>query len=279
MNLEILDAPKSILGEGIFIDSERDVLYWVDIIQGEIYQYCLIEKRLINSFSVGNDPSCILSVREKKIIYVDKIGIKSLCVTTGDVVEINKHPVHCANKSRANDGVVLSDGSVLYGTMHYNPECEPGSIYHLNVNGEYIVHDINVHIPNTFVEVEDFILISDSFKKRIERVRLNDKNIDSQVVWKDFSMFDFTPDGGFLSERGFVHIALWDGSSVIVMDKNGEVVHTISLPVLRPTNCALHNDRWLYVTSAYEGMTEEQLNAYPLSGQTLVVDLGHNYEY
>ncbi len=98
-------------------------------------------------------------------------------------------------------------------------------------------------------------------------------------MWKDFSNEEYTPDGGFLSDRGYVHLALWDGAAILVLNQNGEEVNKIKLPVLRPTNCSIYKNRWLYVTSASDDMTNEQLELYPLSGKTLVVDLGNNYEF
>ena len=128
----------------------------------------------------------------------------------------------------------------------------------------------------------DRLYLSDSLLRHTYILQLKDLNFLSSndlTLWKDFSDCDYTPDGGFISKRGYLHIALWDGSAIGVFDMDGNLMHEIVLPVLKPTNCVLFDNRWLYVTSAKEGMTKEQLLKYPLSGKTLQVDLGVDYEY
>ncbi|QYK03924.1 SMP-30/gluconolactonase/LRE family protein [Shewanella zhangzhouensis] len=281
MEIKALLAPECELGEGIFLDNQRQMLYWVDILKGSLYQFSILEQSLINVFIIDGYPSCIFSVSEDSLIYADKSGLKELKLSNGSVKCLSPHIDHCAHTHRANDGVKLADGSLVYGTMAYNPESTIGKIYHSTPENSVVVHNLDFHIPNTFVQMGESLLISDSFTKKIYELSLvkDEKRQELLRLWKDFSKKDFTPDGGCLSARGFIHIALWDGAGVLVLDSVGNVVKQISLPVLRPTNCVIHENRWLYVSSARENMTLEQLKQYPLSGKTLVVDLGSDYEY
>ncbi|WP_417698672.1 SMP-30/gluconolactonase/LRE family protein, partial [Psychromonas sp.] len=158
-----------------------------------------------------------------------------------------------------------------------------GKVYTLkNKPREVSTHEVGIHIPNTFIPFQNRLYLSDSLLQRTYVLDLSQENGLSEealVLWKDFSDCAYTPDGGCISKRGYLHIALWDGSAIGVFDKDGSTMQHIVLPVLKPTNCTLLDNRWLYVTSAREGMTGEQLGVYPLSGKTLVVDLGDDYEY
>ena len=69
-------------------------------------------------------------------------------------------------------------------------------------------------------------------------------------------------------------ISLWDDSSIGVFSKKGELLQRIDLPVKRPTNCKFDlSQNQLWITSAYEGLTNKQLLKYPLSGDTFVFDV------
>lgn len=281
MIVKVIDAPKSNLGEGIYLDRSSSELYWLDIIGNSIYRYDLRNNVLINDYKVELNPSCILSISDSFIKYVDREGVKKIDKITGkqvcNILSVN----HDTIEYRANDGVELRNGSIVFGSMSTENNENPGLIYTI-VNGEITPYDFGIGIPNTFVYDEEYLYISDSYNKKTYKIKTTSSlrfESEGLQLWKDFSDKDYTPDGGCISEKGYLHIALWGGGAVGVYDKYGNTKKMITLPVLQPTNCIILDNRWLFITSAFEGMTEEQLKEYPLSGQTLVVDLGNNYEY
>jgi sugar lactone lactonase YvrE len=83
------------------------------------------------------------------------------------------------------------------------------------------------------------------------------------------------PDGMSIDEEGMPWIAHWAGRAVIRWDpETGEPVDKIKLPAPNVTSCAFGgNDlKTLYITTAREGLTEEQLEQYPLSGSLFKVE-------
>ena len=69
-------------------------------------------------------------------------------------------------------------------------------------------------------------------------------------------------------------ISLWDGAGIGVFTKAGELKQTVQLPVLRPTNCKYDSERSaLWVTSASDDLTLDQLVEYPESGSTFTFDV------
>ncbi|GAL22066.1 gluconolactonase [Vibrio maritimus] len=282
MSFKVLDAPASDLGEGIFLDKNSMVLYWVDINNNNLFKYDILTNKLLSKIEVPNNPSCIISVQEDRVTYTDSESVSTICSRTGKISRLFDHIGHDPVNFRANDGVALSDGCMIYGTMSFHPELIAGKIYVLEKNKTLKAHDLGIHIPNTFISSNEHIYVSDSLKKCTYVVNVEENNVideNSLRIWKNFSNCSYTPDGGCISSKGYLHIALWDGASIGVFDQNGKNMKKIHLPVLKPTNCIISENRWLYVTSAKEGMTQKQLNKYPLSGKTLVVDLGDDYEY
>ena len=180
---------------------------------------------------------------------------------------------------RGNDGVKLQSGEYLYGTMYDNPNIGTGLLYCLSNNLELSIYDAELAIPNTFIELDDKILISDSMKKVVYEFPIDKYLTSDKKVWCRFDSGDVTPDGGCISENGYIHLCLWGASAVVVLDKSGKIQNKINVPALNPSNCCIINGRWLIVTSAYEDHTCEQLVEFPLSGHTFKIDLGDNYEY
>ncbi len=271
MQIETLDTPSSILGEGLFIDEISGYLYWVDILGNKIYQFSINSKKLENSFDIPSSPSSILDLKNNRLTYTNKLGVAQLNLTNGRIEQLIDIS-HDTQLFRSNDGVKLKDGSFVFGTMAYQPDKKFGIIYKTNKGNSIDEFELGIHIPNTFIELEDEILISDSYKK-ITYSYPKDLN-NKPKIWADFSKELFTPDGGVLTEDGRIFIAMWGGAKIIELSIDGKFVQNINLPVLQPTNCVFSSDNCLYVTSAKEGLTENQLAEYPLSGKTIKIHLG-----
>lgn len=278
-----LNTEASELGEGIFIDEINSNLYWLDINRNNIYQYDLKAMYLKNCYKVSNNPSCIYFADDEQILYIDNEGTKRLCLQSEKVSTINAHKYHSSIDFRGNDGVKLADGKLVYGTMSYDPVSSAGRLYINDLCGKLIYcFEPGIHIPNTFIQVKDKLYISDSLKQKtyiLDLTYISSKEKLTLELWQDFSGEKYTPDGGCLSQGGFLHIALWGGNAIGVFKDTGELVSMIDIPALQPTNCAIYKSRWLFVTTAKEGMSVHQLSNYPSSGKTFMIDLGENYEY
>ena len=161
--------------------------------------------------------------------------------------------------------------------MNNNPSREDGALI-ISKNGKDRVIFEGIAIPNTFIRIPQThsLLISDSFEQKIFRFNFNnswDKVLDKSI-WLDLSSSKKTPDGGCISSSGRIFISIWDGFEVLELDLHGKILDTFKLPVPRPTNCVLNSrEDSLFVTSAFDGLSESIRKKYPLSGSILTVDL------
>lgn len=279
MDIQVFASSECILGEGIYFDAENRYLYWVDITESVIYRKNIDgSDNSHEAFSTGASPSAVLSVSESDVVFLDKTGVCLLNINSKEITSLYKTPYTDAQGYRANDATILSDGSILYGTMYKKPSERKSSLYRVLSGSVEELKDLSFNIPNTFIELENEILISDSLEQCIYSIG---KNFNQKIVkklWKDFSDSCHTPDGGCSDKNENIYIAMWDGFCVNVFDKNGKQINKIKLPVPRPTNCVLVEGRMLYVTTAREGLTELQLRKYPLSGNVFVFDIGRGDE-
>ena len=84
-----------------------------------------------------------------------------------------------------------------------------------------------------------------------------------------------TPDGSAVDAQGYLWNAQWGGGSVIRFAPDGSVDRVVKVPVSRPTCPAFGGKdlKTLYITSARDGLTPEQLAAEPLAGGVFAIDV------
>ena len=257
------------LGEGLAIG--RDSVAWVDINQDKIFIY---RDNKLNTYKSRFKPSVIYSINMDKLLFGSDAGICCLSISSGYEELLNlKNFNHNYQKYRSNDGGFCGNHQLLSFIHRNDPVRNLGFVY-LVRNGSFILIDDSLHIPNSFIEIEPSkILISDSFKSQIWLYQLdNAGNLVEKKLWAQLEK-DLAPDGGCLVGN-FVFVALWDDASIAVFEKSGKLIKKISLPIIKPTNCKFDPVRsQLWVTSANEGLSNDQLGVYPLSGDTFIYNI------
>lgn len=266
---------ESSLAEGLYIDAAGQRLFWVDIDKGEILEKSY-DGREFRQYSVGRQPSALLCLRGRKLMFCNSDGVAELNTESGEITLLSKNPeTGHAPEFRSNDGVTLPGGGWIYGTMECAPTGINGGLYFFDGSMTKSL-DTVIGIPNGFIPLSDSdILIADSYTGRVNLFRLEYKtrSIHFQRCWHDFGSTGPVPDGGCVGRNGEVYIALWDGAGIAVLDQSGRLKQTLPLPVPRPTNCKLAGNETLYVTSARTGLSDAQLAEYPLSGSVLGIQL------
>jgi sugar lactone lactonase YvrE len=84
------------------------------------------------------------------------------------------------------------------------------------------------------------------------------------------------PDGMTVDSQGFLWNAMWDGWRIVRYAPSGEIDREIKLPVPRPTSVCFGGPRMdqLFITTASDGLTEQQLAEAPLSGSLFICEPG-----
>ena len=83
-----------------------------------------------------------------------------------------------------------------------------------------------------------------------------------------------SPDRMTIDVEDKLWVALYNGSKVIRIDpEDGKTLFEVHLPVPRITSCTFGGERLdeLYITTAREHMTEEEIAEFPLSGSLFKV--------
>ena len=264
----LLNGQRMLLGESPYWSSRLKKWMWVDINNRVMFQKS--EQEVSTSFvemvsNIFECPSAILLTAET-LLYQ--------CSDNETVDTVMK--LFANNVYRCNDGCVGPDGNYWFGTMEKNPSGLNGKIYSLDTWGNLIDQNALIGIPNTFIWLDEcHVLISDSLLQKTYKVELlasGTLDWNSRKVWLDLSKTNGTPDGGAVDEDGNVWIAVWGDASVHKYSEEGLLLDKINLNALQPTSCAFGgvNMDELLITTATEGLSEDQLNLYPDSGKVFL---------
>lgn len=257
------------LGEGPLWDATRGVLWMVDIMAHRVLAHDP-GAGTTRVFDVGQ-PVGAVALAADDLVCAVQAGFGRLDPSTGAFRMWI--PVEADDpRTRMNDGYVDARGRFWAGTMSMHRERERGALYRLDPDGTVTRHLTGVTTSNGIDWSGD--------QRRMYYVDTGHPRID---------VFDFDLDAGTLANRRpFVHVdpeegkpdglvvdaddhvwlALWRGHRVIRYAPDGTRVATIDLPSLLTTKPAFGgaelND--LYVTSARESLSAEELAAWPDAG-------------
>jgi len=267
---------KAELGEGVFFDSQQNILFWVDI---NNFNLCFINENLEYTHTLPHMVSKILDVEKADVYLLSEVGVICYNFNSREVVILSSIPEKYNNNNyRSNDAVKISKDLYMYGVMRKTPLVGDGALI-LSIAGSSIVVHKGITIPNSFIRIPktNSILITDSYAKITFIFDFNKtwSTVLNKKVWLDLSSTSMTPDGGCISSNGRIFIAIWDGFKILELDLNGAIVKEYSVSVPRPTSCVLNlKENILFVTSAYEGLSDFDKERYPESGQIITLDVG-----
>jgi sugar lactone lactonase YvrE len=100
--------------------------------------------------------------------------------------------------------------------------------------------------------------------------------IANRRLFSDLSNQPGRPDGSAVDAEGCLWNCEYAGGRVVRYTPDGTVDHVVTVPCDNPTCCAFGGPdlRTLYITSARQRLTPEQLDAQPLAGSVFAVRTG-----
>ncbi|XP_040586711.1 regucalcin isoform X1 [Mesocricetus auratus] len=195
------------------------------------------------------------------------------------VAQLDRQKPH----NRFNDGKVDPAGRFVAGTM---PEplapgvWEPaqGSLYSLQGNHSVLRLADRLGIPNgldwstdqrTFYHVDSLDYAVHAYDYDVQAGTIGNRRLLFQLP-PGRAM----PDGLCVDSVGTLWVACIDGGKIIRLDpQTGSCLCTVDLPVTRVTSCCFGGPDYsdLYVTSAADGLSQEQLQREPQAGHVFKV--------
>lgn len=179
--------------------------------------------------------------------------------------------------NRVNDTKAGPDGALWCGTMQDGGAVPAGRLHRIDRDGRVLQLLDGIYCPNSLAFSPDgrVLYFTDTRMGTILQADLR----PDRLALRPFADADVAPghpDGSTVDAEGCLWSTRMGGSAVIRLDHDGRVIDTLALPVSQPTACALGGPdlRTLYVTTARQKLTAEQLEGQPMAGDLFGFDVG-----
>jgi sugar lactone lactonase YvrE len=266
-----------ILGEGPVWDVQEQAFYWLDI------RGCLVRRY---DWSSGRTQSWTLpemvgslAIRERGgLLLAMRSSISFFDPATGALERVAA-PEAGRENMRFNDGKCDRQGRFWSGTMNDLVREPSGTLYRLDPQRGCVAQFNGLRTPNSLAWSPDgrIMYFADSRSQVIHAYPYEPATgeLGAPRVFHTVEP-PAIPDGATVDAEGFVWSALYGGSRVVRIAPDGRVDRTIELPVEQPTSCqfAGPNLDVLFITTARQRLTQEQLAQQPLAGALLAADVG-----
>ncbi len=274
---------EAMVGESPVWHPGEQRLLWIDIQGKKIHRFdprtCKNESfalpEIVTCIQLCSSGGLVLTLK-KNFAFFDPTAqhLQKLQGVEGDLPD-----------NRFNDGKCDPQGRFWAGTMDAKQWDKPsGNLYRMERNLTVTKMQSQVICSNGSGWSPDSrtMYYTESFRYAIFAYDFDPATgaIENRRVFAEISDADRKaggfPDGMTVDAEGFVWSNQVGVGKIVRYDPQGKVERIVEMPVPRATDCTFggENLETLFVTSARETMTEEQLKQAPLSGSLFAIDAG-----
>ncbi|GAA1799785.1 SMP-30/gluconolactonase/LRE family protein [Luedemannella flava] len=264
-------------GEGVVWDPRRDVLLFVDVTAGRVWQFAWATGR-ITSFEVPGTVGAVHPAADGSLVVADSEGI-ALC-RDGVIVRRLASPLAGEPGLRMNDANVDPAGRYFAGSMAFDLRSGAGNLYRLDLDGCLTTAIEDTTISNGLDWSPDGTrcYYVDSPLRRVDVLDYDVATgaLSNRRPFADVSHLPGIPDGLTVDEAGGVWVAFFRGARVCRFDPDGRLTTTVHLPVTLVTSCCFGGPDLdhLFITTSTEDMSASDVARYPAAGGVFVARTG-----
>jgi xylono-1,5-lactonase len=288
MDLRCIWPVSAHLGEGPVWVAEQQRLYFVDIFSSKLHAL-----QFDRNFAQQQptrlswdlpEPLCWLVPcastlgQAQRFVAGFQGGIAHMSLEPLLRVEALQPVQGLAGDVRLNDAKLDTNGRIWAGSMHRHDYSKAvGRLHCFDKALQSTVMDTGYHICNgpCFSIDGRTMYHNDSYTGSTYTYSVSpDGCLGPRQLWRQFNVLtEGAPDGMTVDAKGCLWIAHWGAGRVCRYDPHAQLLQTIELPITQPSSCAFggHDLSTLFITSAREGMSAEQLNVQPLAGGLFAV--------
>ncbi|HKF16348.1 MAG TPA: SMP-30/gluconolactonase/LRE family protein [Candidatus Dormibacteraeota bacterium] len=263
----VLDA-KAELAEGPCWLAERGLLVWVDITAGLVHLFDPLTGA-DRALEVGQPVGAAVPTDDDRLALAVRDGFALFDLDRAEVeliVEVERD----LTGNRMNDGKCDPAGRFWAGTMALDMRAGTGALYRLDAerNVELMVPGVSISNGLGWSPDGRLMYYIDSPQRRVDVFDF-DARSGSVANRRPFAQVKGgAPDGMAVDAGGGLWVAIWGAGKVLHFLPDATLSDEIQLPASRVTRCCFGGPELkdLYITSAWQGMTEDQRAREPLAG-------------
>jgi sugar lactone lactonase YvrE len=276
IDMQRVGEQTDILGEGPLWDVQEQALYWVDIRKPAVRRND-IGNRKLTAWTMPEVVGSLAVRKEGGLLLALKSGLALFDPQSGSIRPVAS-PEADRPSQRFNDGKCDRQGRFWAGTMNDKDRQPDGTLYRFD-GSECVAIETGITIPNSLCWSPDgrTMYFSDSWTRTICAYDFDPGT--GQVANKRpyaTTVAPAIPDGATIDAEGCLWCAEYDGWRITRFAPDGRRMHSIDLPLQRPTSCMFGGRGLgtLFVTSATQKLSVEELAKQPLAGALLAMDVG-----
>lgn len=284
-----LDA-RALLGECPLWSAAEQVLYWVDISARRIHCFNPATGQ-DRQWETPCEPGCIGLAASGGLVAALRDGFYRLDTNDGRLRQIAEAPglPYDPATMRFNDGRCDAAGRFWAGAMYEPRTAEAAGVFVLERGrvreGWGPAQAAGVKVSNGLAFPPDgrFVYQSDTPNHLIYRLPfdLATGKVGAREVFARCAAnrtdpgYGGRPDGAAIDSEGNYWSAQYEGARVLRFSPSGEVTGVVHVPARRTTMIAFGGAdlKTLYITTAREGATAEELARQPFAGGLFAVDV------
>jgi sugar lactone lactonase YvrE len=265
------------LGESAIWCSRDAVLYWIDVrapslhrldpLTGATAHWALPD--LCGAVALSHDHRLVLAMRTGVFMFDP----------AADTLELLVAPEPESMGNRLNDSKCDRRGRLWTGSMRDFGASTTGSLYRVDVDLDCARMLPDITVPNALSWSPDdrTLYFADTPDGRIRAYEFDASEgcLGSMRVLVDRGALPGKPDGATVDADGCVWNARYEGGCVARITPEGRIDRIIEVPASRVTSCAFGGAdlRTLFITTARQKLSREELVAQPLAGSLFAVRL------
>ena len=268
-------AIKATLGECPLWSVKEQVLYFVDILKPALYRFNPTNGD-VKEYAMPEDIGCV-GLRENGGFIAAMRTAIFLLDTAGKITrKIADNPTNPA-QSRFNDGSVDPWGHFWCGTVWEAGSEQKAKICRIeknNLSFKVIIEKLNISNGIAFTPDKKWLYYTDTPANSLYKIALEKETGDPVGASKLVHHFGTgQPDGASFDSEGNYWSAQYGDGLVLCLSPKGEIINKVHVPVKQVTMAAFGGKDLdtLFITTARENMSEEELEKDPQAGNLFSV--------
>lgn len=278
MKVDVVTHAANKLGECPIWCGETNTLFWVDSrapalhswqnSTGKVATHPMPEVTGSICFTEAGD---LLVAMVTGVYHLTRDGIVGARVAAPS----SGHP-----DNRLNDGRCDRQGRFWVGSMNDKARIPTGALWRLSPDGGMALMQSDFIVPNSLSFSPDNrrLYMSDTYRHQIFvfDYEADAGRISNQRLFAETQQGAGRPDGSAIDAEGCLWNAEYAGGRVVRYTPDGRIDRVITLPVSQVSCCAFGGKDLdeLYITTASQRLSPEQLAAEPLAGALFVTRPG-----
>ena len=272
-------------GEGTVWSEQSSCLYWTDIGEQRIFQYCPATQTT-KRWPLPDSAGCLGLIDAGRLLVVMRKAIAIAHLNTSRAGQLDltviEHFEHHQPYTHSNDGRADRHGHFVFGTMDTHSAKESrGQIYQFSMrHGLRTLALPRVSIPNSICFSPDggTMYFCDSVTPQIFACDYDPEHARTgrPRLFATLDQTDAEPDGSIIDAEGYLWNAQWRAWRIVRYSPRGKVDHIIPMPIKNPTCPAFGGPQLqtLFVISSRMDHSPDELDQSPQAGGLFAIETG-----